>query len=138
TRRIGECDAGVNAAQLCGPRRDPLDGDLPSRTTFWMAASEDSTILCLRSSMRNLSALCVRSTSWSPRNLGAYSAQSSNLSERRPTYPKAARDMVRPPAGEDRYLAAACGRTPCWPLAGPGDCGLSIEVRGSSVTIRAR
>src|SRR5262249_43161970 len=56
TRRIGECDAGVNAAQLCGPRRDPLDGDLPSRTTFWMAASEGSTILCLRSSMRNFDA----------------------------------------------------------------------------------
>ena len=93
--------------------------------TFWVASSEETTILCLRSSMRNLSALGVRSTSWSPRNLGAYSAQSSNLSERRPTYPKAATDMVRPPAGERTIsnLAASGQRTQSSPGAALGTRG---------------
>src|SRR6516225_8774803 len=62
--------------------------------------------------MRNFSAPRVRSMSWRPRNFGPYSAQSSNLSERRLAYPKEVTDMARPRAvdGRCRNLAAVGGR----------------------------
>ena len=89
--------------------------------TFSAVSSEETTMRCFRSSMRNFSADFVRSTSCRPKNFVPYSAQSSILSDRRPAYPNALRVMdassCRDPrpniSGPAKHTRAALGAPTC-------------------------